>query len=78
MFSKELLIPLAAGAALFATAAGASVPTQSPFGAPANDKTATEYVVVADDGAPTDPKCPRAYYLEDGECRPLAPGDAPG
>jgi phage-related baseplate assembly protein len=28
-------------------------------------------------GNPTDPKCPKNYILEDGECRPEEPGEAP-
>lgn len=76
MFTKQILLPLAAGAALLSSAAFAAAPATSFWGGngvAGDDRQFSS----SEHQASTAPHCPSGYYATDGECRYLEPGEAP-
>jgi hypothetical protein len=81
---KIIALGVAIAALSVATPTMASIDTSAAASATASDTgtlvpraaNSIRTLLVAQ-GAPTDPKCPKNYYLEDGECKELEPGEQP-
>ena len=81
---KILALGVALAALSVATPTMASIDTNPVAGAATSETRdlvpraadATRTLLLAQ-GAPTDPKCPKGFYLEDGECKELEDGEQP-